>query len=146
MKSRTLAVFVAIIISVSCARAVDEIAKVYVDVDSPKVATFIDEMVSEHAFDRDALRSVLSQAEIKPSIIKKISTPAERTLTWAEYRKIFLTKERINAGVSFWRENREMLERINKETGVSIEMMVSRITTRHSAGNQRWPIWSPPSS
>ncbi len=127
MKSPTLAILVAIILSVSCARAVDEIAKVYVDVDSPKVATFIDEMVSEHAFERDALRSVLSQAEIKPSIIKKISTPAERTLTWAEYRKIFLTKERINAGVAFWRENREMLERINKETGVSIEMMVGII-------------------
>ena len=127
MKSRTLAVLVAIILSVSCARAVDEIAKVYVDVDSPNVARFIDEMVSEHAFDRDALRQILSQAEIKPSIIKKISTPAERTLTWGEYRKIFLTRERINAGVEFWRENREMLDRINRETGVSIEMMVGII-------------------
>ena len=56
------------------------------------------------------LLEVLGKAEIKPSIIEKISTPAEKKLTWAEYRKIFLTKERIDAGASFWLENREMLE------------------------------------
>ena len=127
MKSPTIAVLVAIILSVSCARAVDEIAKVHVDVDSPKVAVFIDEMVSTHEFDRDALRRILSQAEIKPSIIKKISTPAECTLSWAEYRDIFITKERINAGVTFWRENRAMLERIETETGVAIPMIVGII-------------------
>jgi len=127
MKYRFLAVAAAILISVSCARAVDDVAPVYVDVDSPSVVAFIDEMVSAHGFSRDALRTILSQAEIKPSIIRKISTPAERTLTWAEYRNIFITKERVNAGVTFWHENREMLERINKETGVSIEMIVGII-------------------
>jgi membrane-bound lytic murein transglycosylase B len=127
MKYRILAVVAAILVSVSCARAVEDVEPVYVDVDRPNVAAFVDEMVSKHQFDRDDLRSVLSKARIKPSIIKKISTPAERTLTWAEYRKIFITKERIKAGRTFWRENREMLERINKETGVSIEMIVGII-------------------
>jgi membrane-bound lytic murein transglycosylase B len=59
-------------------------------------------MVIDHAFDRDALSAVLAEAQIKQNIIKKISTPAERTLTWGEYRKIFITKERINVGVTFW--------------------------------------------
>ncbi|MCP4300999.1 MAG: lytic murein transglycosylase B [Gammaproteobacteria bacterium] len=127
MKSRLLPVAAAILVAVSCARAVEEVEPVYVDVEKPIVVAFIDEMVSKHEFERDALRLVLSKAQIKPSIIKKISAPAERTLTWAEYRKIFVTKKRINAGVTFWRENREMLERINKETGVSIEMIVGII-------------------
>jgi len=127
MKNRTLVVAAALLLSVACARSAEDLGSVKVDVDSPEVAAFIDEMVSEHAFNRDALRSVLSEAEIKSSIIRKISTPAERTLKWAEYRKIFITKERINAGVTFWRENREMLERINKESGVSIEMIVGII-------------------
>jgi len=48
-------------------------------------------------------------------------------LTWAEYRKIFITRERIAAGTTFWLENREMLERIHKETGVSVEMIVGII-------------------
>ena len=127
MKNRTLIVAAALLLSVACARSAEDLGPVKVDVDSPKVAAFIDEMVSDHAFDRDALRSVLGQARIKPSIIRKISTPAERTLTWAEYRKIFITKERINAGVTFWRDNREMLERISGESGVSIEMIVGII-------------------
>jgi membrane-bound lytic murein transglycosylase B len=127
MKYRLPVVVAAILVSVSCARAVDDVEPVYLDVDRPNVVAFVDEMVSKHEFDRDALRSVLGKARIKPSIIKKISTPAERTLTWAEYREIFITKERIKAGETFWRENHEMLERINKETGVSVEMIVGII-------------------
>jgi membrane-bound lytic murein transglycosylase B len=98
-----------------------------VNLKQANVVAFIDEMVEEHDFDRAALRSVLAKAQIKQTIIKKISTPAERTLTWAEYRKIFITKERINAGTTFWRENKEMLERIELETGVPIEMLVGII-------------------
>ena len=124
MKNRLLAVAAILTVSVSCSQAAD---KVYVDVTSPNVATFIDEMVTEHDFDREALVAVLGKAEIKQTIIKKISTPAEKKLTWAEYRKIFMTKERIEAGKTFWLENREMLERIQKETGVSVEMIVGII-------------------
>jgi len=127
MNNRILVVATLLLMSVSCAKAVDDVAPIYVDVDSPNVAAFVDDMVGTHEFDRDALRTVLGQAEIKQSIIKKISTPAERTLSWAEYRKIFITKERVSAGAEFWRENREMLERINRETGVSIDMIVGII-------------------
>ncbi len=102
-------------------------AAVYVDVKQKNVVEFIDEMVEQHNFDRDALSGVLAKAEIDENIIRKISTPAERTLTWGEYRKIFITPERINAGVDFWLENRQMLERIELESGVPIEMMVGII-------------------
>ncbi len=101
--------------------------KVPVNLQQDNVVAFIDEMVESHGFDREALSAVLAQAEIKATIVKKISTPAERTLTWGEYRKIFITKERINAGVTFWRENKEMLERIALETGVPIEILVGII-------------------
>jgi len=127
MKSRLFAAAAAFLVSVSCAQAIEDIEQVFVDIDSANVVAFVDEMVDQHEFDREALRIVLGKAEIKQSIIKKISTPAERTLTWAEYRKIFITKERIKAGATFWRDNRDVLERIRKETGVSIEMIVGII-------------------
>lgn len=98
-----------------------------IDLKQENVVAFIDEMVKEHDFDRDALSAVLAKAQIKQVIIKKISTPAERKLNWGEYRKIFITDERVNAGVKFWRENKEMLERITLETGVPIEMLVGII-------------------
>ncbi len=125
MKKRLLAVAAVLLVSVSCARAVDEV--VYLDVDRPDVVEFVDEMVARHDFERDALRDVLSQAQVKASIIEKISRPAERTLTWGEYRKIFITRERISAGTTFWRDNRPMLERISNESGVPVAMIVGII-------------------
>lgn len=116
--------FAALLIFVHPALAADKVA---VDLTQENVAEFIDEMVQKHDFERDALAAVLAKAEIKANIIKKISTPAERTLTWGEYRKIFITPERVNAGAAFWEENRSMLDRIALETGVPIEMLVGII-------------------
>jgi len=124
MKFTFFALLAAVLISIAPAIAADTAA---VDLKQENVVAFIDEMVEKHEFDRAALSAVLGQAQIKQVIIKKISTPAERTLTWGEYRKIFITKERINAGATFWRENKEMLERIALETGVPIEMLVGII-------------------
>ena len=124
MKKRLLAVAAILIISVSCSEADDS---VYLDVTRADVAEFIDEMVAEHDFDRDTLAATLGEAKVKQSIIRKISTPAEKKLSWGEYRKIFITRERIRAGTDFWLENREMLERIHRETGVPVEMIVGII-------------------
>lgn len=102
-------------------------AKVHVNLKQKDVVEFINEMVEKHDFNRDALTKLLAKAEIKASIVEKISTPAERKLTWGEYRKIFITPERVDAGAAFWLENKEMLERITLETGVPGEILVGII-------------------
>jgi membrane-bound lytic murein transglycosylase B len=98
-----------------------------VNIKQTEVVSFIDEMVSEHEFDRDELEAVLGAAVIRQSILDAISKPAEKTLTWAEYRKIFITPERIKAGVVFWRENNETLSRISTSSGVPEEILVGII-------------------
>ena len=110
-----------------CAHPAAAADRVYVDLKQKNVIAFIDEMAETHEFNREALSAVLAKAEIKKTIIEKISSPAESRLTWGEYRKIFITKERIDAGTKFWRENREMLARITLETGVPTEMLVGII-------------------
>jgi len=95
-----------------------------IDVARGDVSAFIDSMVSGHGYDRAELEAILSEADSQASIIEKISKPAEKTKTWGEYRLIFLTDERIGAGAAFWRENRETLEGISRETGVPIEILV----------------------
>jgi membrane-bound lytic murein transglycosylase B len=98
-----------------------------IELEQPKVVSFIDEMVRDHEFDRDELRETLEAAEVKQSILDAISRPAEKTLTWADYRKIFITPERIAAGADFWRENEEILERVSQSSGVPEEIMVGII-------------------
>ncbi len=93
----------------------------------PDVETFVDTMVREHDFDRDELEAIIAEAEIKDSILEAIARPAEKTLSWAEYRDIFVTGRRIEAGADFWRSHRDMLERISGESGVPIEILVGII-------------------
>ncbi|NQV86715.1 MAG: lytic murein transglycosylase, partial [Woeseiaceae bacterium] len=114
----------ALIISASPSFA---LAAVHVNPKQQNVVEFINEMVEKYDFDRAALTKVFAKAEIKASIVEKISTPAERKLSWGEYRKIFITPERVNAGAAFWLENEDMLKRIALETGVPIEILVGII-------------------
>jgi membrane-bound lytic murein transglycosylase B len=94
-------------------------ASMAVDTQRPEVAGFINDMVEQHAYDRQTLVAAIGAAETKQTILDAISRPAEKTLTWPEYRNIFIKPERIAAGVEFWRENEAEIARISSETGVS---------------------------
>ena len=100
---------------------------VAIDVDRPDVQRFIAGMVEEHDYDRDVLTEAISEARSQQKILDAISRPAEKTLTWPEYRAIFVTRERIEAGVKFWHDNRADLERISADTGVSEDILVGII-------------------
>jgi len=63
-----------------------------------EVAGFIDEMRSRHGFDSSALQGVFGQVETRQSIIDAMSRPAEKRLSWEEYRAIFITDRRIDRG------------------------------------------------
>jgi membrane-bound lytic murein transglycosylase B len=52
-----------------------------------------------------------------------MAKPAERTKPWREYRAIFITPERIQAGVEFWKANEARLKRVSEKTGVPPEML-----------------------
>ena len=98
-----------------------------IELDQPEVEAFIDAMVEQHDFDRDELRDTLGAAEVKQSILDAIAKPAEKTLSWAEYREIFLTTERIEAGAQFWSDNEDELRQVSESTGVPMEMLVGII-------------------
>ena len=127
MKSLLIVTLFLVAVPVAAPLAAEAAASARVDLEQANVVAFIDEMVQKHDFDREALGELLGQAEIKQSILELISTPAEKKLSWAEYRKIFITPERIAAGADFWRERRHMLQRIETETGVPVEMLVGII-------------------
>jgi len=84
-------------------------------------------MVEKHGFDGNDLSSILSKAESKEKILEAISRPAEKRLTWNEYRNIFIKDERVKAGANFWLEHKQILENISQETGVTIEILVGII-------------------
>ena len=69
---------------------------------------------------------MLAGAEYKQSIVDAISRPAEGK-KWYVYRPIFLTGKRINEGVEFWQQNRELIASASKKYGVDEEAIVAII-------------------
>ena len=95
--------------------------------ESKLLAEFIDEMVAEEGFNKTDLQALFTQIEKKQSILDAISRPAEKTLTWGQYRKIFLKPGRIEGGAEFWRENQQALTDAEAKYGVPAEIIVSII-------------------
>ena len=56
-----------------------------------------------------------------------MSRPAERRLTWGEYRAIFVEPKRIKQGVEFWKEHADTLARAEQTYGVPAEIIVAII-------------------
>lgn len=92
----------------------------------PDVQLFITELTQKHEFSTQELQGILGQAKKSQKIIDLISKPAEGK-PWHEYRKIFLGKKRINAGVKFWKENQETLEKAEVLYGVPPEIIAAII-------------------
>lgn len=99
-------------------------AALALDVDRPEVQAYVNELVKEHGLDADYLLAMLGGAEAQQSILDAMARPAEKTKPWSDYRAIFLTRERIDAGVKFWREQEPRLLRVAQATGVPPEMLV----------------------
>ncbi|MFK7915698.1 MAG: lytic murein transglycosylase B [Pseudomonadales bacterium] len=91
------------------------------------VQAYIGELVAEHGFAKDTLQRLFNQAEKKQSILDAIARPAERTLKWHEYRKIFIKSSQFEPGLKFWRDNAKALARAETEYGVPARYIVAII-------------------
>ena len=67
---------------------------------TPEAQAFVEEMVTEHGFERAALTELLAGAERRQDILDAISRPAEAK-PWYQYRAIFVTEQRAQGGLEF---------------------------------------------
>ena len=93
----------------------------------PAALALTDELVAEEGFDRAELEALFAAAERKDNILEAIARPAEKTKPWYQYRAIFLTDERIEGGVAFYKEHREAFTRAEAELGVPREIILAII-------------------
>ena len=94
----------------------------------------MDELVIEHGFDEQYIKSIFAKVNYLPKLIDSISKPAEKTKTWPEYRAIFITPARIAAGVVFATKHETLLKKASKETGVPISVLVGILGVETSFG------------
>lgn len=105
------------------------------------VDQFIAEMSKKHKFPEADLRRWLSNAEKQPEVIDAITRPAEKVKPWKDYRKIFMTEERIANGARFWLDHAEIFQQVEERYGVDAEIIVAilGVETRYgkTQGNYR---------
>ncbi len=94
--------------------------------DDPLVQGFISRMAREHGFDSSRLRLLLKQARVRQRILEAITRPAEAR-PWYQYRRIFLTRPRIEQGVEFARAHAALLARAERRWGVPPEIVTAII-------------------
>jgi len=95
--------------------------------ENSQIETFIQHMSETQGFNSENLRAILNKARRRQDIIDRMSKPAERTLDWGQYRKIFLTTSRITQGIRFWKDNQAALARAEREYGVPAQYIVAII-------------------
>jgi membrane-bound lytic murein transglycosylase B len=106
-----------------------------IDIDVRKSA-FIDRLVESGDYDRAYLDLMMDQIEIKQTILDAISRPAERVLTWNDYRNIFVTEQRVNEGLTFFDEHKILLKEVTDTYGVPIEIILSILGVETYFGNR----------
>lgn len=104
--------------------------------ETKQFSQFVNKMVKEHQFNEAELKQLFKSVEIKKKIIKTMTRPAEGTMTWHQYRKIFLGEKRINEGVKFWKNNEETLGAVAEKYGVPAEIITAIIGVETSYGQR----------
>ncbi|MFC3652301.1 lytic murein transglycosylase B [Dyella humi] len=92
----------------------------------PGQQQLVAEVAKDTGKDPASLNALLDGAKRQQSILDAISRPAEAK-PWSDYRQIFLTPARIDAGVKFYREHQALLEGIAKKYGVAPQYIVAII-------------------
>ena len=107
-----------------------------------EVRTLIDQLVEEEGIERERLKRWLGDAQRQDGILEAIASPAERTLSWGEYRELFLDEDRIRQGVAFFREHEEHFRAAEEETGVPAEIILAilGVETRYGRHKGNWRV------
>ncbi|HHF7344996.1 TPA: lytic murein transglycosylase B [Legionella feeleii] len=88
------------------------------------VQQFINKMVKQHGFNKKELTQIMSDVQLQPQIIESMEKPYEKK-TWDVYKQLFLTPQRVQGGIEFWKANRVSLEKAEKKYGVPANVIVA---------------------
>ena len=84
----------------------------------PAVRAHIAALSETEGLDEPYLQALMMAIHRDDGVLGKISRPAEKTMPWHAYRRIFLDRARINSGVAFYRQHRDWLDRAYLRYGV----------------------------
>jgi membrane-bound lytic murein transglycosylase B len=95
---------------------------------------FADELAARSGLKATDIMATLAKAKYQQSVIDTMTRPAE-SKPWKDYRPIFVNDRRINDGIAFYRDNRELLERVETSFGVPAPVIVAILGVETNYGH-----------
>ena len=95
---------------------------------SAEIADFINQMTSRHGLGKQELETTFTKVRRSKEAIKLVlPAPPGKPKNWQAYRDRFVEPIRIRAGVAFWDNFEQDLDKAEKEFGVPAEIIVGII-------------------
>jgi len=104
----------------------------------PEIRLYIDEVAQKYHFDKKALSALFKKVRFQPQVIASIKRPYE-SKTWDVYRHLFITEKRVNDGVIFWRQHRNVLAAASHRYGVPPEIIIAILGIETRYGHYPMP-------
>jgi membrane-bound lytic murein transglycosylase B len=96
--------------------------------DWKEVRVFLDELAARDGFDRAELGALINQVRLVDAAVQLVKpAPPGKPKNWQAYSKMMVDPVRIDAGVKFWNQNAEALNRAESLYGVPAEVLVAII-------------------
>lgn len=102
-----------------------------------ELAAIIASLEEEKIYAPGELAAIFEQVARDEGVLKAIARPAEGTKEWSDYRPMFLTQERVQRGLAFWREHEETLSRAEAMYGVPPEMILAILGVETKFGGNK---------
>ena len=94
--------------------------------DHPGIELFLERAAADYGLDADRVDELLAGAEFQQRVADLIARPAEAK-PWYEYRPIFITDQRLQEGLDFWRNNEALIAEVAERYGVDPQVIVAII-------------------
>ncbi len=91
------------------------------------VQDYVRAISREHNLDQHRVAGLFARTKSLPRVLESISKPAEKVLTWEQYRPIFIKQARIDAGLAFMQEHEDLLNAAEERYGVPAEIVAAII-------------------
>jgi len=95
---------------------------------------FVTEQAAALGYSDEDLAALLAEARYQQDIIDAMNRPYEAK-PWRDYRRLFLTPERIDGGVAFRRAHTELLDRAEQTYGVPAEVITAIVGIETNYGS-----------
>lgn len=97
----------------------------------------IEQLEREKVYAPGELDALFAHVARDENTLKAIARPAEGTKEWKDYRPIFMTEERVQKGLEFWRQYEAEISRAEQTYGVPGEMIVAILGVETKYGGNK---------